>query len=141
MAKTMCKTKTPKHKNRKHAKTKRTHTKRRQMKGGSPKLDNAIEKSKRWHKAQFNQSFYLGMVDYLKEINSLKTMEDLIQVKNRVSLNRDMYNHTVVGVLIDEQSEALDLLLKKIEEKEKTLAKNTRKRTTLAKNTRKKWQL
>tara|TARA_B100001063_G_C16426440_1_gene386713 strand:+ start:145 stop:612 length:468 start_codon:yes stop_codon:yes gene_type:complete len=84
-------------------------------------LDKEIKQKLELHK--YNPEFYNHVKEDLKDINSSKTMEKLNNAKVKVSNFREMYNYTVFGVVNNEQTEFLDLLLKKIEEKKQELEK------------------
>jgi len=84
-------------------------------------LDEEIKEKLKLHK--YNPEFYNHVKEDLKDINSSKTMEKLNSAKVKVRNFREMYNYTVVGVVNNEQTEFLDLLLKKIEEKKQELEK------------------
>ena len=86
-------------------------------------LDKEIVEKLKLHKEKYNREFYNHVKEDLKDINSSKTMEKLNSVKVKVSNFREMYNYTVVGVVNNDQTEFLDLLLKKIEEKKQELEK------------------
>ena len=86
-------------------------------------LDKEIKQKLELHKQKYNREFYNHVNSDLKAINSSKTMEKLNSVKVKVSNFREMYNYTVVGVLNNDHTEFLDLLLKKIEEKKQELKK------------------
>ena len=86
-------------------------------------LDKEIVEKLKLHKEKYNREFYNHVNSDLKAINSSKTMEKLNSVKVKVSNFREMYNYTVVGVVENDQTEFLDLLLKKIEEKKQEIEK------------------
>lgn len=80
-------------------------------------LDEVIREKLEIKKNKSNKEFYNLVKGDLKDINSSKTIEKLNSVKVKVSNFREMYNYTVIGVVNDEQTEILDLLLEKIKEK------------------------
>ena len=84
-------------------------------------LDKEIKQKLELHK--YNPEFYNHVKEDLKDINSSKTMEKLNNAKVKVSNFREMYNYTVFGVVNNDQTEFLNLLLKKIEEKKQELEK------------------
>ena len=80
-------------------------------------LDEEIKEKLEIQKNKYNKEFYNHVKGDLKDINSSKTIEILNSVKVRVSNFREMYNYTVIGVVNNDQTELLDLLLEKIKEK------------------------
>lgn len=95
-------------------------------------LDKEIVEKLKLHKQKYNREFYDHVNSDLKAINSSKTMEQLNSVKIKVSNFREMtrlalgwvrVGDTIIGVLENDQTEFLGLLLKKIEEKKKEIEK------------------
>ncbi len=80
-------------------------------------IDEEIKEKLEIQKNKYNKEFYNHVKGDLKDINSSKTIEILNSVKVRVSNFREMYNYTVNGVVNNDQTELLDLLLEKIKEK------------------------
>lgn len=80
-------------------------------------LDEEIKEKLEIQKNKYNKECYNHVKGDLKDINSSKTIEILNSVKVRVSNFREMYNYTVIGVVNNDQTELLDLLLEKIKEK------------------------
>ena len=95
-------------------------------------LDKEIVEKLKLHKQKYNREFYNHVNSDLKAINSSKTMEKLNSVKVKVSNFLEMcrlglgwvrVGVTLIGVAENDQTEFLDLLLKKIEEKKQEIEK------------------
>lgn len=95
-------------------------------------LDEEIKEKLEIHKNKYNKEFYNHVKGDLKDINSSKTIEILNSVKVRVSNFLEMcrlglgwvrVGVTLIGFVENDQTEFLDLLLKKIEEKKQEIEK------------------